>query len=85
MTDDSEIVRLSDRVMAGRHPLTDQARREEIRAGGGGRTRREAWQLCRPIWGDTGGVRGDVRRNRFRSAGAVAVSLVDDREAPRTC
>lgn len=31
MTDDSEIVRLSDRVMAGRHSLTDQARREEIK------------------------------------------------------
>lgn len=31
VTDDSEIVRLSDRVMAGRHSLTDQARREEIR------------------------------------------------------
>lgn len=31
MTDDSEIVRLSDRVMAGRHSLTDRARREEIR------------------------------------------------------
>lgn len=31
MTDDSEIVRLSDRVMAGRHSVTDQARREEIR------------------------------------------------------
>lgn len=31
MTDDSETVRLSGRVMAGRHSLTDQARREEIR------------------------------------------------------
>lgn len=31
VTDDSEIVRLSDRVMAGRHSVTDQARREEIR------------------------------------------------------
>lgn len=35
MTDDSEIVRLSDRVMAGRHSLTDRARREEIRGRGG--------------------------------------------------
>ena len=31
MSDDSKIVRLSDRVMAGRHSLTDEARREEIR------------------------------------------------------
>lgn len=31
VTNDSEIVCLSDRVMAGRHSLTHQARREEIR------------------------------------------------------
>ncbi|KAM3592671.1 uncharacterized protein V6R79_023148 [Siganus canaliculatus] len=31
VTDDSEIVGLSDGVMAGRHSLTDQARRGEIR------------------------------------------------------
>lgn len=30
MTDDSETVRLSDRVMAWKRSLTDQARREEI-------------------------------------------------------
>lgn len=54
MTDDSEIVRLSDRVMARRHSLTDWARREEI-GGEEGTTNREAWQLCLSIWGDMGG------------------------------
>lgn len=76
MTDDSETVRLSDRVMAGRHPLTDQARRGEIRAGEeeGGRGGKpgsfvvQSGEIREVLVG--GG--GDVRRNRFRSAGCVA-------------
>lgn len=36
MTDDLVKVRLSERVMTGRHALTDPTRREETRGGGGG-------------------------------------------------
>lgn len=80
MTDDSEIVRLSDRVMAGRHPLTDRARRDKIRGEEGedeeGKPGSFVFQSGE-IWEVGGG-----RKNKFRSARVVAVLLVDGREAP---
>lgn len=81
MTDDSEIVRLSDRVMAGRHPLTDQARREEIRGeeGGGGR-RGKPGSFVFQSRGDRGGGDGRGKENKSRSARVTAVLLL---EAPR--
>lgn len=79
MTDDSEIVRLSDRVMARRHSMTDQGRREET-GGEEGRTNWEAWQLCLSVWGDMGG--GYNRKNKSRSAQVAAAHLVGDQEAP---
>lgn len=59
MTDDSEIVCLSDRVMARRHSLTDQARQEEIRGEeeddvSKGREGKPG-SFCLSIWGDMGG------------------------------
>ncbi len=63
VTDDLEIVRLSDRVMARRHSLTDQARREEIRGEEGWGREGKPGSLCLPIWGDMGG--GDGRKTNL--------------------
>lgn len=85
MTDDSEIVCLSDRVMAGRHSLTDQARREEIRGEEeddvdeerGGKPGSFVFQSGE-IWevGTAGG------KKTLRGAQVAAVLLVDDQQAP---
>lgn len=77
MTDDAEIVRLSDRVMARRHSLTDRARREEI----GGE---DEWGSLAALSFNQGryGRWGQPEKNTSRSALVPAVYLEDDQEAP---
>lgn len=70
MTDNSEIVRLSDRVMAGRHSLTDQARREEI---GGEEEDDEEGSLAALSFNLRRYVRWGRQENKLRSAGVVDV------------
>lgn len=77
VTDDSELVGLSDRVMAGRHRLMDQARREGMEGEEGSL----AWSLCFSVRGDVGGGESGGK-NKSRSAQVAAVYLGDDWEAP---
>lgn len=71
MTDDSEIVRLSDRVMAGRHSVTDQARREEIREEEGSLA---ALFFILGRYGEWG--------KKEKKSQTVGVLLLDDEQAP---
>lgn len=75
VTDDSQIVRLSDRVMAGRQLMTDQGRREET--GGEEGSLAAIWLS---VWGDMGG--GYSRQNKSRSAQVAAAYPEGDQEAP---
>lgn len=80
VTDDSEIVRLSDRVMAGRHSLTDQARREEIRGEEGwGREEKPGSFVFQSgeIWGG-----GDSGKKTDSEVAAVLLCRVIKEEAP---
>lgn len=72
MTDDSEIVRLSDRVMAGRHSVTDQARREEIRE--------EEGSLAALFF--ILGRYGEWGKKEKKKSQTVGVLLLDDEQAP---
>lgn len=78
MTDDSEIVRLSDGVMAGRHPLTDQARRGEIR----GEEDEEGKPGSFVFQSGETREEGTAEKKKIRSAQVAAMLLVEDQEAP---